>query len=95
MYEWNVSFVAFFPLTSDGVVIEVDNASVGVEHHVLQNGTKADSVVDVWLVDLAQVDALGVATALNVGHAIITPSVLVVTNEVAVGISGQGGLASA
>ena len=54
-----------------------------------------DGPEDLRLRGLLQVNALGVAAALNVEHALVGPAVLVVTNEWAVGVSGQGGLTRA
>ena len=79
---------------SDGVVGEVAVA-VLVHSHVLQQGVALDGVVDVGLGVLVQVDDLGVAAALKVEYAVVIPAVLVVANEQAFGVGGQGGLAGA
>src|SRR5699024_9957864 len=42
-----------------------------------------------------QVDDLGVAAALEVEHAVVVPAVLVVADQQALGIGGEGGLAGA
>ena len=49
-------------------------------------------MVDLGLVLFLEVDALGVAAALNVEDAVIGPAVLVVTDELALGVGGEGGL---
>ena len=59
------------------------------------NHAKLDGVVDIGLLLLGEVDALGIAAAFEVEDAVIGPAVLVVTDELAVGIGGQGGLAGA
>ncbi|CAN4027195.1 putative HTH-type transcriptional regulator ydfH, partial [Dysosmobacter welbionis] len=79
---------------SDGVVGEVAVA-VLVHSHVLQQGVALDGVVDVGLGVLVQVDDLGVAAALKVEYAVVIPAVLIVADEQAFGVGGQGGLAGA
>jgi hypothetical protein len=48
---------------------------------------------DLGLLLCAQIDALGIATALEVEHALVAPTVLVVADQLAVGVCAQGGLA--
>ena len=75
------------------IVVEVELAGVGIHHHVLHQSAKLDGVVDLRLALGAEVDALGVAAALEVEHGIVRPAVLVIADEHAVGVGGQGGLA--
>src|SRR5690606_39422119 len=42
-----------------------------------------------------EVDGLGVAAALEVENAVVIPAVLVVTDQLALGVGGEGGLAGA
>src|SRR5690606_25524996 len=77
-----------------GGVVEVDLA-IGVDGDILQQGIAADGVVDIRLVFLAEVDGLGVAAALEVENAVVIPAVLVVTDQLALGVGGEGGLAGA
>src|SRR3990167_726365 len=77
------------------VVGVIGNAGFGVQDHVFQHGAETDGVPDYRLVLLAQVDTLGVAAAFDVEYAALGPAVLVVTDQVAVGVGGQGGFASA
>src|SRR5690606_26486251 len=57
----------------------IRNARDRIHHHVFQYRTELDCVPDHRLVLLRQVDALGVATALDVEHHALAPAVLVVT----------------
>src|SRR5699024_11224643 len=58
-------------------------------------GAKLDGPENVGLVLFLQVDALGVAAALKVEDAVGAPAVLVVADQLAAGVGGQGGLAGA
>ena len=75
----------------DGLVGEVDLA-VLVEGNVLEQRVAADGIVDVGLGVLVEVDDLGVAAALEVEDAVVVPAVLVIADEQALGVGGQGGL---
>src|SRR5690554_5694253 len=70
-------------------------AGFQVDHYVLDDGAETDGVPDDRLVLLAQVDALGVATAFDVEDSAGAPAVLVITNQVTVRVCRQGGLAGA
>ena len=75
-----VDRIAYAGILSNALVSEVDLA-VSVNSNVLQQGVAADSVVDVGLALLVEVDNLSVATTLEVEYALVVPSVLVVTNQ--------------
>ena len=75
-----------------GAIIEVDGA-IGSNGHVLQQRIAADGVVDIRLGFLGELDGLGVAAPFEVEHAVVVPAVLVVTDELALGIGGEGSLA--
>jgi len=76
-------------------IIVVDLTGLRVEHNVLQDGSKADSVVNIGLLLSRQADALGVTSSLNVEDTSIGPAVLIITDQSTVGIGGEGRLASA
>ena len=78
----------------DGLVSEVDLA-LGVDGNVLQQSVALDGVVDVGLGVLIQVDDLSVAAALEVKDAVVVPAVLVIADQQALRVGGQGGLAGA
>ena len=63
-----------------------------VNDDVLADGAKADGVEDLRLGGRADLDGLGIATALKVEDAAISPSVLVVADQDALGICRKRGL---
>ena len=78
------------------VAVEVADPRLRIEHDVFQH--RAEAVgrgVDFGLGLFRQLDALGVAAALEVEHAVGAPAVLVVADQNAVGIGGERGLAGA
>lgn len=77
-----------------GGIVVVNNAGDGVENGVLEDGTEADGVENIGLLLGGETNALGVAATLNVEDTSVGPAVLIVTNQLALGVSGQGGLAS-
>lgn len=77
----------------EGDVVVVDLAGDGVEDDVFEDGAVADGVEDVGLLLGGQANALGVAAALDVEDAAVTPAVLVVTDESTVGVGRQSRLA--
>lgn len=76
----------------EGRVLVVDLTGDGVEDDVLEDGAEADGVEDVGLLLGGEADALGVAAALDVEDALVGPAVLVVANQGALGVGGEGGL---
>lgn len=50
-------------------------------HDIFEDGTEFDSVVDIRLLLLAQANAFGVASTLNVEYTGVGPDVLVVSDE--------------
>ncbi len=79
-----------------GAVVEIDHAGVFVEHAVLEHRAEARACgIDLRLGLLRQLDALGIAAALEIEDAVRAPAVLVVADQRAVGIGRQRGLAGA
>ena len=78
-------------LSKSSVVI-VRLSCIGVDNNVLYERTELDSIVDLGLALSAEVDALSIAAALDVEHAVLRPAVLVVADEESVRISGKCGL---
>jgi len=74
------------------LVGEIDLA-LRADRHVLQQRVAADSVPDVGLVLFREIDDLGIAAALEVEHAVVVPAVLVVADELTLGIGREGRLA--
>eukprot|EP01137_Pigoraptor_chileana_P000325 Opistho-2@36320 len=79
----------------DGSILEINLARVLIVDDILHDGSEANGVVDLGLFFLRKIDGLGIATALNVEHAVVRPAVLVVANEIALGIRRQCRLAGA
>ena len=75
--------------------VVVGHAGHGIHGGVLEHAAEADRVPDLRLAGLGQLDALGVAAALHVEHALVAPAVLVVTHQIAARIGAQRGLAGA
>ena len=65
------------------VVVVVGNASVRIESHILEHAAEAQSVPDLRLVLARELNALGVASAFEVKHAVRAPSMLVIADQVA------------
>ena len=66
-----------------------------IEHHVFQHRAKAQRLEDVRLALGRQIDRLGVAAAFDVEDAVVAPAMLVVADEMALGVGGQRRLARA
>ena len=63
--------------------------SVGIYGYILEQGITTNRIVNVGFALLAQVNYLGIATTFVVENAIIVPAVLVVSNELALGIGRE------
>ena len=87
-----VDRVADTGVLGDALVVEVDLA-VFVNSYVLEEGVATDSIVNVRLGLLVQLDHLCIATAFEVEDTLVVPSVLVVADELALRIGGKCGLA--
>jgi hypothetical protein len=80
-------------LSESGVVV-IDGSGLRVKDNVLEDGAELDGVEDIGLLLSGEANALGVAAALNVEDASVTPAVLVVTNQGTLGVGREGCLAS-
>ena len=79
-----------------GIVVEIADARFRIEHHVFEHRAEAlGGGIDFRLGLLRQLDAFGVAAALEVEHAVRAPAVLVVADQRAVRIGRERGLAGA
>jgi hypothetical protein len=76
-----------------GVVVVVDQTGHGVENNVFEDGTETDGVENIRLLLGRETNALGVAASLDVEDTSVTPAVLIVTNEGALGIGRERGFA--
>ena len=71
----------------------VNNMAITVVVYVLQDSSEADGIEDLWLLLGREVDSFGITAALNVEDTVVRPAVLIVTNEAALGIGRESGLA--
>jgi hypothetical protein len=79
---------------SDADISKVNLSSALLESNVFQNSTKFDGVIDLWLLLFAESYTLGIATSLHVEDSLISPNVLVITNEGSVSDSAQSSFSS-
>ena len=78
------------------LVVEIDLARDRVHHDVLEHRAEAlRGREDLRLGLGREADRLGVAAALEIEDAVLRPAVLVIADQGAVGIGGEGGLAGA
>jgi len=77
-----------------GAVVEINLAGIFIEHAVLEHRAEAlGGRIDLRLGLLRQPDALGIAAALEVEHAIRSPAMFVVPDQRPIRIGRQRGLA--
>ena len=76
----------------DIVVFKIGRNAVFLKANVLQHGPKPNGLENFRLSLWAEINGLGIATALHVEHAVLGPSVLVVADELPVGVAAQRGL---
>ena len=69
------------------------NLAVGVNCYVLKKCIALDSVEDVGLALLVEVDNLGLAPTFEVEHTVVVPAVLVITDKATLRVGRQSGLA--
>ena len=80
-----IDWIRYASVLCNALVVEV-NLTILCYCNVLKKGVTLDGTIDVWLVLLREVDNLSVAATFEVKHAIVVPSVLVVTNKAALWI---------
>lgn len=80
---------------SEGGVVIVNDARLGIENNVLKDGSEADGVEDIGFLLGGEADTLGVASTFDVEDATVTPAVLVITDQGTLWVSGEGGFAGA
>ena len=68
---------------------EVDFSRVLIKHDILEDASEADGIPDLGFFLFFETDALGVAAALDVEDAVVTPAVLVVADEGARWVCGE------
>src|SRR5258706_12703145 len=79
----------------EAVIGVVRYARFRIQRHVLENGPEAQRVPDLRLFVRRELNALGVASALEVEDAVAAPSVFVVADEITRRVGGERSLARA
>src|SRR5690348_3070162 len=86
----------FYRICAASVLSEADVRIVYqvvlIEHNVLEHRAETERLKDVRFVLGRQVNGLGVAAAFDVEDALVAPAMLIVANEIALGVSRQRGL---
>ena len=83
---------------SEADIVIVDHALLAlilVVASVLYNGSELDGIINIGFLSTRESISLSVATSLNVEDVLISPYVLVITDEQALRVRGKGGLTSA
>jgi len=75
-------------------VVEI-NVVVFVVHHIFEDSTIVERVVNIRLGFLGKIDRFGVAAAFDIEDAGVGPDVLVVSDKLAGGVGGEGGFTGA
>ena len=94
-YAWNLRIVnvsnrvAYSCVLCDGVIIIIRNSCLRVDHYILHLAAETDCAVDLRLVLRIQIDTFCVAASLEVEYAIVTPSMLIVSDQLSCRICRQ------
>ena len=87
--------IAYPGILGEAAIGEIELPGLGVHDDVLHQGAELDGFPDLGLVFVGEVDALRIAAAFHVKDAVVAPAVLVVADQAAVGVGGEGGLTGA
>src|SRR5947207_9292120 len=79
----------------EAVVVVVRNMGYRMKYYILQHRAKANSIPDLRLIFFRELDALGITATLKIKNAGRTPSMLIITDQQALRVSGQRSLACA
>src|SRR5207245_1428724 len=79
----------------DRGVVEIGPARGGIDNDVFQDAAEAQRLENLRLVGSGEMNALGIAAALEIEDAVLGPAVLVVADQAALGIGGERGFAGA
>src|SRR5258708_10485898 len=79
----------------DRIIVIVGGFAFFVENHVFKDRTRPNCIPDLWLALLGEVNALRVAAPFEIENPRVAPTVLVISDQVAIGVCRQSGLAGA
>ena len=85
--------VRYASVLGSALVSKIDLAIL-INSYVLQESVSLDSAIDIRLGLRIQVDYLSIAATLEVEYAVVVPTMLVITDELTLWISGQSSLTS-
>lgn len=74
-----------------GAIIEINATSDFIIDNILKNTSESNCIKDLRFFLTGQVYTLGITAALNVEDSMIGPAMLIITDQVAMNIGGQGG----
>ena len=92
---YEVEWVCSARVFGDRTIVIVGDFALPVEHHVLKDRTPPDSIPNLRLVLLGEVNAFRVTTAFEVENPGVAPTMFIVAYQVALRICGQSGFPSA
>ena len=75
--------------------VGVIDHSIFIEHDVLKHGAEAQRLENIRLVFRRKIDRLGVATSFDVENSVVAPAMLIVADEMAFRVGGEGRFARA
>ncbi len=83
-------------ILGDGFVIQIDLAGDRIIDHIFQDRAKGvGGLVDLWFGGRGKLDDFGITAVLKVEDALVAPAMLVIADQIAVGVGREGGLAGA
>ena len=81
-------------ILGQATVIQVNATGIGIDAHIFQDRAKATRrIVDLGFSFGRQTNRLGIAAAFKIEDACVAPTMLIITDERAVGIGGERGFA--
>src|SRR5215471_6323219 len=77
------------------VVVVIGSACMRIEGYIFQHAAESQGIPDLRLILLRELDALGIASALEVEDAVGAPAMFVIADEIARRVRGERRLSSA
>lgn len=79
---------------SDRDIVEVDFSCMLVKSHILEDCSESDSVKDLWFFFRSKTHAFCIASSFNVEHSLISPNMLVISDQKPISDCAECGLSS-